>query len=90
MTPKEFEAVQKGYALNLADQRDQIIFGKQIPQQSVSVEPQTPLEDLFRQLVKRNKDNAKKLLNSENGSNDKLSAGQELFMKLLEEGRRGS
>ena len=49
-----------------------------------------PLEDLFRQLVKRNKDNAKKLLNGESGSNDKLSAGQELFMRLLEERRRGS
>lgn len=82
--------MQKGYALSLADQRDQIIFSKQIPQQSVSVEPQAPLDDLFRQLVKRNKDNAKKLLSSENKSNDKLSTGQELFMKLLEEGRRGS
>ena len=82
--------MQKGYALNLADQRDQIIFSKQIPQQSVSVEPQTSLDDLFRQLVKRNKDNAKKLLNDENVSNDKLSAGQELFMKLLEERRHGT
>lgn len=82
--------MQKGYALNLADQRDQIIFSKQVPQQSVSVEPQAPLNDLFRQLVKRNRDNAKKILNNESGSNNKLSAGQELFMKLLEEGRRGT
>lgn len=82
--------MQKGYALSLADQRDQIIFSKQIPQQSVSVEPQAPLDDLFRRLVKRNKDNAEKLLNDGSRSNDKLSAGQELFMKLLEEGRRGT
>lgn len=82
--------MQKGYALSLADQRDQIIFSKQIPQQSVSVEPQAPLDDLFRRLVKRNKDNAEKLLNDGSRSNDKLSVGQELFMKLLEEGRRGT
>lgn len=68
----------------MADQRDQIIFSKQIPQPSVSVEPQQPLVDLFNQLTKRNHDNAEKLLNGNDEASKKLTTGQELFMKLLE------
>lgn len=59
----EFKAVQKGYQLSLADQREQTIFNKHIPQRTVPVEMQQSLEELFSSLSKQNAKSAEDMLN---------------------------
>src|SRR5699024_3497533 len=63
LTPKEFKAVQRGYQLQLVDQRQQILFSKQTPQVSyMSGIEQNDLQKLFQDLYKRNTEESKRLV----------------------------
>ena len=76
LTPKEFKAVQRGYQLQLADQRQQILFSKQTPQVSyMSGIEQNDLQKLFQDLYKRNIEESKRLA----GTNEKPTVNKKLL-----------
>lgn len=82
MTPEEFKAVQRGYQLQLADQRDQILFGKQIP--GMNADQPDQLEQLIRQLVNRNDDYRKEIQGEHRKGAKQLMTRRKLIQSLFD------
>lgn len=87
MSPKEFKAVQRGYQLQLADQRHETITARQIPQRTASPDAvnNAVLDQLYETLTQRNDELIDKLNKADQPA--KLSNKQQLFIQLLQQGK---
>lgn len=85
LTPKDFQAFNKGYQLSLADQRQQILYGHAVPQVMVSGSEvdQDTLSDAFQKLSDRDKEQMERMLNDGKADPKKLTTGNRLFIEAM-------